>query len=101
MAFTAGKHHRVAAPVVEHLERKVRRRAEPHQRDAVAGCDLGTSERPVSDDARGEQRRGFEVAERIGQGDRERLRHRERVGVAAVDGPTGEVGALAEVLLAP
>ena len=65
------------------------------------GSHLGAAQRAVADHPRAQERRGFEVAERGGQLDREVLGHDERVGVAAVDGPPGEVGRLAEVLLTP
>ena len=46
-----GEHDRLAAPVREDLEREVRRRAEPEERDAVAGLHLGAPQRAVADHA--------------------------------------------------
>ena len=61
--FAAGQHDHLATPVLQHLEREVRRRAEPEQRDTVTGLHLGAPQRAVPDDARAQQRRGFEIVE--------------------------------------
>ena len=54
----------LAPPVLQHLEREVRGRAEAQQRDALAGLHLGPPQRAVPDHARAQQRRGLEVVER-------------------------------------
>ena len=74
----------------------------PEQRDALTrlrprrAAARGTRSRPRTAAARPRDRRAPS-----GSCDREVLGHRERVGVPAVDGPPGEVGGFAEVLLAP
>jgi hypothetical protein len=100
MVLAARHHHDVAAPVLQDLHGKVRRCAEAEQRDPIARCDLGSAERAVSDDSGTEERRRLEVAQSGRQPHRERLGHRHRVGVPAVDRPPGELGSDAQVLLA-
>ena len=39
------EHDELATPVPEHLHREVRRRAEAHERDALAGLHLGAPQR--------------------------------------------------------
>ena len=64
------------------------------------GCTSARRRAAVADDARAQQRRRFEVVERpAGSRTANVLRHRDVVGVPAVDGPSGEVGGDAEVLL--
>src|SRR5581483_1878149 len=76
------------------------RRSEAHQSDPLSRLHLGPTERPVADDPSAEQRRGFQVAEPAGEANAEPFGNGDPVGVPAVDGPSGEPGALAEVLLA-
>ena len=93
MAFASGHHHHLATPVLQHLEREVRRRAEPEQRDPVTGLHLGAPQRAVPDDARAQERRRFEIVRALGEAVTAKSSGTVTcVGVPAVDGPSGEVG---------
>ncbi len=60
--------------------------------------EVGPQQRPIADDARAEQRCGFDVVEGVGQRVGVGLVHQRVLGVAAVDVPPGETRVDAEVL---
>ena len=99
--LTASHDHHLALPVLQHLEREVCRRAEPEERDALARLHLGAPQRAVPDHARAQQRRGRRDRRAPpAAAPRSPLGPRSCVGVSAVDGPPGELGRDAQVLLA-
>ena len=78
----------------------MRRRAESVERQPAAGGEIAAPQCPIADDAGAQQRRGLDVAERLGQFVAERRRRDSVFGISAVGMVAGEAGRLAEVLLA-
>ena len=84
----------LGAAAARQLQRHVTGGAEAVDAQARAGpvADPGQAQRAVADDPRAQQRRGRAIAEAVGQRVDEVGARGAQLGVAAVDGPPGEVG---------
>lgn len=97
----AAAHHKDAAPpMLEHLDREVRRAAEAVEPDGRTRDDAGALDSPKSDDARAEQRRGVLVIDIRRQRIGKILADHRELGVAAVVVPPGKQRVGTEVLAA-
>ena len=98
VALVAGDDVDLDAAVEGHLNGDVRGGAEAVQTEAPARLDAGEPQGAVPDDARAQQRRGVQVGEALRDAVEEMRAGEGQAGIAAVHGPAGERGAVAEVL---
>ncbi len=86
-----------SAPMPRHLNGDVGRGAKSVQAQPAAALYARKPQRPESDDARAQQRRGLEIVEAFRNRIDEALFRQGVLGVTAVHGPAGEGGIVAEI----
>src|SRR5256712_1671540 len=97
----AREHIDFTSLVAGELDDNMRGSAKAVQAQAVTRLDARKAKRPITDNARAKQRRGFSILERLRQEVSKVLRDHDCFCVAPVDVVPGELRGLAQVLKAP
>src|ERR1700730_6696158 len=97
MAPAAAHHEHAASPMLQHLDRDMRRAAEAVKADGRARPNLRALDRAKADYPRAQKRRGGLVAERVGQRVGKIFAHDHELGIATVVVVAGETSAGAEI----
>src|SRR5271156_1671145 len=98
MTSAAAHHEHAAAPMLEHLDRDMRRPAKAVKADGRAGPDLGALDRTKADYPGAQKRCGRLVAEPVRYGIGEILAHDHELRIATIVIVTGEPRVGTEIL---